>query len=386
VSQSLELLAALIHRETGISVKPAQYPSLAAAVRRVDPELDAAAFLRGARRADLLEQLIDEVTVNETFFFRQRRELDALDWHRLLAGAHARGADGVRVWVAACSTGEEAYTLAMLASDAFAPARPPVSILATDISVAVLDKASRARYGRRALRVLDRATRERYFVPAGDGIAVAPPVRELVEFRRHNLVSEALPDDGPAFDLIACRNVLIYFDGATVEHVIGLLERALAPGGTLLLGAADRLCGAATRIAPPADPPAPREGRAPRRPVRELRAPLGREPAAEPDAPLDARAYFLRGLAELSEGDPGGAVGSLRRALYVDPSFGLAAFQLGRAHEEEGDRGAARRAYEQALRTLDPDDPRYRDMLDQVDLGDVAAACALRLGALRESA
>jgi chemotaxis protein methyltransferase CheR len=388
VSQSLELLAALIRRETGISIKPAQYPSLAAAVRRVDPALDAAAFLRADGRSDrseLLDRLIDEVTVNETFFFRQRRELDALDWGRLLAGARARGDESVRVWVAACSTGEEAYTLAILASQVFAQPRPPVSILATDISAAVLDKAREARYGRRALRTLDRATRDRYFVPAGDGIAVATPVRDLVEFRRHNLVSDAPPVGGPAFDLIACRNVLIYFDGGTVERVIGLLERGLAPGGTLLLGAADRLCGSATRIAPRAD-----KGEAPppraRPPARALRAPLGRAPAPEPQVPLDARSYFLQGLSELSQSEPGDAVASLRRALYVDPTFGLAAFQLGRAHEECGNRAAARRAYEQALRTLDPDDPRYRDMLDQVDLGDVAAACALRLGALRETA
>ena len=77
---------------------------------------------------------------------------------------------------------------------------------------------------------------------------------------------------------------------------------------------------------------------------------------------------------------------SLRRALYVDPTFGLAAFQLGRAHEELGDRAAAARAYEQALRTLEPEDARHELILDQVDLGDVAAACAIRLKALRGSA
>ena len=73
---------------------------------------------------------------------------------------------------------------------------------------------------------------------------------------------------------------------------------------------------------------------------------------------------------------------SLRRTLYVDPSFGLAAFQLARAHEQGGDVAAARRAYEQALRTLDPDDIRHEAILDQVDLGDVAAACSLRLTTL----
>jgi tetratricopeptide (TPR) repeat protein len=101
------------------------------------------------------------------------------------------------------------------------------------------------------------------------------------------------------------------------------------------------------------------------------------------DDPLNADAYFLRGLAEFGLADVEAAVTSLRRALYVDPTFGVAAFELGRAHEERGDRTAAARAYEQALRTLDPDNSRHAAILDQVDVGDVAAACALRLKSLR---
>ena len=120
MSEPLAQLASLIRRETGIALKPGQLPSLAAAVRRVDPAMDAAGFLQLRRRepasAALFDRLIDEVTVNETFFFRQRRELDAIDWHRLLGAARATGSDSVRVWVAACASGEEAYTLALLAS------------------------------------------------------------------------------------------------------------------------------------------------------------------------------------------------------------------------------------------------------------------------------
>jgi tetratricopeptide (TPR) repeat protein len=102
----------------------------------------------------------------------------------------------------------------------------------------------------------------------------------------------------------------------------------------------------------------------------------------ESDA-LDADAYFVRGLVELEADDATAAAGSLRRALYVDPTFALAAFTLGRAHDARGDDLAACRAYEQALRTLDPDDDRHELLLQQVDLGDVAAACRARLGTLR---
>jgi predicted TPR repeat methyltransferase len=79
-------------------------------------------------------------------------------------------------------------------------------------------------------------------------------------------------------------------------------------------------------------------------------------------------------------------VASLRRALYVDPSFALAAFKLARAHELRGDRDAAARAYEQALHTLDPEDKRHDAILDQVDVADVAVACGVGLTRLREEA
>jgi chemotaxis protein methyltransferase CheR len=100
--------------------------------------------------------------------------------------------------------------------------------------------------------------------------------------------------------------------------------------------------------------------------------------------PLDAEAYFVRGLAELAAGDPGPASESLRRALYIDPSFALAAFQLGRAQDLRGDDRAARRAYRQALSALDDGDAgaseRHQELLEQVHTGDIAAACRARLG------
>jgi chemotaxis protein methyltransferase CheR len=427
MSSALEQVVSLIRRETGISLKPVQLPSLAAALRRVDPAMDAAAFLKAssdpAAEAGLLDRLIDEVTINETFFFRQRRELDALDWRQLLEGARATGFDSLRVWVAACASGEEAYTLAILASEAFAPDPAPVSIVGTDISPATLERARRGHYGRRAVRALDPELRARYFVPGGGGVVVGDALRRMVEFKRHNLVQDPAPvRDGRDFDLIACRNVLIYFDADSVERVIESLERPLAPHGVLVLGAADRLCGSARRLARlDVSAPAPRRRTGPPAPERVLRRPLGRDRGAialpdphAPDAglaaalnaanegdlqlavdvterlvhenPLDANAYFVRGLAELGIGHADAAVASLRRALYIDPTFGLAAFKLGRAHEEIGDRAAAARAYEQALRTLDEDDGRHESILDQVDLGDVAAACAIRLKALQAAA
>jgi chemotaxis protein methyltransferase CheR len=415
VSPALEEVAALLRRETGISLKPSQHASLAAALRRVDPALDAPRFLRVVRRSgahtDLLDRLIEQVTVNETFFFRQRSELDAIEWRPLHDAVRASGRDTIRVWVAACASGEEAYTLATMASEAFAPVPPPVSILGTDISAVTLERARRGRYGRRSIRPLLPELRDRYFVPDGDAMVAGDRLRALVEFMRHNLVLDPPPLGGDRpFDLIACRNVLIYFDSDAVERVIESLERSLAPHGMLVLGAADRLCGSARRLARlhRSQAPAPQPIRA-----APLRRPLGREPVAEPsglaealaaanagdleaalritehllkDDPLDADAYFVRALAELGLDDERAAIASLRRSLYVDPSFGLAAFQLGRAYERLGDARAAARAYDRALRTLDESAERHRLLADQVDLGDVAGACAIRLETLRATA
>jgi tetratricopeptide (TPR) repeat protein len=97
------------------------------------------------------------------------------------------------------------------------------------------------------------------------------------------------------------------------------------------------------------------------------------------DDPLDADAHFIDGLVTLEAGDLARAAGAFRRALYADATFGLAAFALGRAYDALGDATAARRAYAQALRLLDPEDDRHEVMLQQVDVGDIAAACRARL-------
>lgn len=424
----LEHVAELMRRETGIATKPAQLPSLEAALRRVDPTMTASDFLvaETADGASLLERMIDEVTVNETFFFRQRPDLDAIDWPSLVARARASGSPHARVWVAATASGEEAYTLAILASEAFAPDPPPVLIHATDISTAVLARARDGRYGGRSARLLDRAIASRYFTQEGPDVVVGERLRRIVRFSRQNLTGHFIPAAGGPFDLIACRNVLIYFDPEVVEQVVAGLTQALAPHGTLLLGAADRLCcsasellrlehGHARRRPPSRGSPVPPEPAAPRRPLGrdardtppvptatsapvlsaelndalraadqgDLQTALEATTLALDNDPLDSNAYFIRGLAERRLGRPAEAIAAFRSALYVEPGFALAAFELGRAHEACSDDGAAAavRAYNRALGALDhttANGPSYR----QVDMEAVAAVCTTRLRAL----
>jgi chemotaxis protein methyltransferase CheR len=413
VTDALGEIAELVRRETGIVTPPVRRAALSAAVARAAPGLDAGAVLAvladRAHRGELLKRLIDEVTTKETSFVRDRGQLDTIRWHALLGSARAAGSRAIRVWSAGCASGEEPYTLALLAHEAFGPMPPPVEVLGTDVSAAALAAAAAGRYQERAVRALGAPQRDRYLDRHPDGgYLVGERLRRLVRFRRHNLVLDPAPPPGEAgFDLILCRNVLIYFEQPLAARIIEALERSVQPGGQLLLGAADALQLTTVRAAT-ARTAAPGPARGLGRPGRVPQSRPSATPAAAPrdqrltaaldaasrgdrDAalaevtsllardPLDADAHFIGGLVTLEAGEPSRAAAALRRALYADATFALAAFTLGRAYDVLGDESAARRAFEQVLRTLDPDDHRHDVILAQVDLGDIAAACRVRL-------
>jgi chemotaxis protein methyltransferase CheR len=407
----LEEIVELIRQESGIQLHPDRYRALRGAIARAEPNADAAAFLElldQPGRGLAMARLLDEVTVHESSFFREWDALDALSWRLMLAHAQARGSSVIRVWSAACSAGEEPYSLAIAACEAFASTDPPVRILGTDISLGALERAREGRYRERPMLGVSPELRSRYFTQDGTEQSVGERARRIVEFRSHNLARDPIPPLGEEpFDLVLCRNVLIYFDADTVERVLPALERSIHPEGTLILGTADTLCGTNQRLTRSLE----RRDAANSRPVARRR-PLGRRPEkavtlgealeaagagrydealAGTDAllardPLDAEASFVRGLVLLESGSFAQAAEALRRALYLEPGFGLAAFQLGRAYDGLGDEPAARRVYAQALRVLEPDDTRHELLLGQTDVGDIAAACSARLEALAESA
>ncbi len=252
MSEALERVAGLVAEETGIVVKEAQFPALAAAIGPDRPRHGARPGSSpkspvGPAAALLAPHLVDEVTVQETYFFREPRELQAIDWELLLEGANRGGLGAVRIWVGACATGEEAYSLAIMASEAFGREGAPVTILGTDISTEAIRRATVADdYSERSVRDLPPDLRERYLIREQGRYRVRDSLKSLVRFRHHNLIADPSPPLGEVpFDLITCRNVLIYFDLAAVEPVIVSLESALRPGGHLILGAADRLTGTA---------------------------------------------------------------------------------------------------------------------------------------------
>lgn len=192
---------------------------------------------RLATDEDAFAALCDEMTVRETFFFRERSKLDLL--RRLVAeAAPARTRAPLRVWSAGCASGEEAYTLAAVLTDAGLRGR--FRVVGTDLSPSAVGAARNGSYGRWALRGLDEATVGRLFTVDGDRYRVREKYRTAVEFHRHNLL-DPLPAGLGGFDVVFCRNLLIYLTGDAVDRAVHRLVEALAPGGWLVTGVADPL-------------------------------------------------------------------------------------------------------------------------------------------------
>lgn len=183
-----------------------------------------------------------ELTVPETYFFRHLDQLRAFAEvalpERMMARASTRK---LRILCAGCASGEEAYTLAIYLRDRASEPLWETRVEALDINPAMLEKARRGRYSSWALRETPSPIQERWFRREGREFALDPQIREAVIFREANLVSEPLAED--SYDVIFCRNVLMYFDSDVMHDVIVRFTRALAPGGYLFLGHAETLRG-----------------------------------------------------------------------------------------------------------------------------------------------
>ncbi|EYF03994.1 CheR family methyltransferase [Chondromyces apiculatus] len=185
-----------------------------------------------------LDALIDTLVVGETYLFREVDQLEVL-CDQILAPAVARG-ERPRVWSAACATGEEPLTLAMLLDRRGLTGR--VDLVASDISNAALDRARRGDLSRRAVRSTFPETYRHWLRTDTSGATHArPELVDTITFRRVNLAEPAEVKALGAFDAVICRNVLIYFSDATTRSVVTSLHDALVPGGFLLVGASESL-------------------------------------------------------------------------------------------------------------------------------------------------
>jgi len=214
-----------------------------------------------------LEALLENLTVNETSFFRNIPQLELFSkvvLENLLHKKQERRDWSLRFWSAGCSTGQEPYTMAIQLCDALAyyylrnplpfdmpspkPLIPPpwkVEIIASDISYSALLQAEQGIYTDHQMESVDYTCRLRYFEKMGDKYSVKATLKRLVQFDFHNLKAEFLPQGN---DVIFCRNVMIYFDEAEQKRLIDKFHRCLNPEGYLLVGHAESLFGLTTKF------------------------------------------------------------------------------------------------------------------------------------------
>lgn len=192
-------------------------------------------------------RLLSSLTTNVTRFFREPHHFDELVRHiRDLPDNHRP----IRMWSAACSTGPEAYSMAIsILEDCHTTDADRLRILATDVDPLVLEKAQAGTYTQQEADGLEPSILNRHFGQSGGTFTVNPQLRNLIRFNQLNLLKEWPMQR--AFDVIFCRNVAIYFDADTQKQLWSRLVDQLAPGGLLCIGHSERLSGAASEVMTP---------------------------------------------------------------------------------------------------------------------------------------
>lgn len=238
------ILAGLIEERTGLHHAVDKRDLLAeratarALERGLDSLLDYYYLLRyDDEEGHELQRLVESLVVQETYFFR---ELDQLEVAADLLAERARAQGRARVWSAACASGEEPLSLAMLLAERGALDR--VELVASDISARSLERARQGRFGARALRAPPpRRVLDPWVTREGEGLVVRRDLVDRIDWRIVNLLDPPPPSTLGGFDVIMCRNVLIYFTDDTVRRVVDELSARLVPGGALFAGVSESL-------------------------------------------------------------------------------------------------------------------------------------------------
>ncbi|KIH78202.1 MCP methyltransferase, CheR-type [Geoalkalibacter ferrihydriticus] len=203
-------------------------------------------YLTDGKNESALSELINRISTNHTYFNREKAHFDYFQQVALPAvteNLKRRNSRDLRIWCAGCSSGEEAYTLQMLMLEYFGGdyGRWDAGILATDISERVLSIADQGIYAQERVMQLPETLQRKYFRRLPDGSSqVIESVRKEVTFRRFNLMNRQFPFKKP-FDIIFCRNVMIYFDQPTREELVGKFHQLTVPGGYLFIGHSETL-------------------------------------------------------------------------------------------------------------------------------------------------
>jgi chemotaxis protein methyltransferase CheR len=366
---------------------------------------------RGVAGGHEMESLVGELTIGETYFFRQVEHFDMLR-STIIPSLLEKNAPErrLRIWSAGCATGEEPYSIAILLEREFGSRLMgwDVSVLASDINNEFLTRAREGRYTEWAFRATPHDVRQQCFTRRGNAWILKPEYRRRVLFRRLNLASdESLAGLTGMFDLIICRNVMIYFGNDLIHHTVARFWDSLSPGGWLIVGHAEfnpDLFTQFTRVSvgdasvyqrpfpgmlaaepqpwtylpslepdlahskgirsrkkspPPAPPAAPIE--TPEITLQQVRdladrgswqaaANLGRQLTGS--QPLSAPAHFTLGLILESMASPAEAERVLRRAIYLDRDFALAHYHLANCLQSEGKDAQARKSFQNVVQLL----------------------------------
>jgi chemotaxis protein methyltransferase CheR len=240
------LLRDLVHERTGIYFEPDRYDQMLgklqgrAAAHGCRSFLDYYYILKYEEKGpDEWLRVMDAFSVQETYFWREIDQVRALV-DIVVPQWFARNLGTLRIWSAACATGEEPYTLAMALEEG-GWGHHPIQIRGSDASEAALEKARAGLYRERSFRALAPALREKYFVPAPGGSQLRKEIMDRVTFHRANLVQPV--EVTPLADayVIFCRNVFIYFSPAAISRVVASFAAVMPPGGHLFVGASESL-------------------------------------------------------------------------------------------------------------------------------------------------
>lgn len=258
-SADFKAVSEIAHAEAGIVLPPGKamlvYSRLSPLVRDSGCATFGAYILRIRENATERAKAICALTTNHTFFYRESHHFKHFEEEErpALISRLERG-EKVRVWSAGCSSGEETWSLIMTLlgpdrSAGLAIARRDFRMLASDIATHALTKAIAARYKTEDLKAVPEPLRRVWTTPDGVDSVIAPEAQALVRFRSLNLLGDWPMKRG--FDVIFCRNVMIYFDNPTKERLVARFAELLAPGGTLYIGHSERVTGPALeRLAP----------------------------------------------------------------------------------------------------------------------------------------
>ena len=382
---NLAQLTAFLANKLGLNFPPDRWPDLKRALEPIALEMGfdgVESYATWVVRAPLsqaqLDALAAQLTVGETYFFREPRAFDVLREHlipELVARRRGPAAGHLRIWSAGCCTGEEAYSLAVFFRR-FCPELREwrISILGTDLNPQFLRKAREGVYREWSFRAAPPWLKSEYFVPRGtDEFELRPEIRSMVQFEQLNLAEDqypALHNRTNALDLIFCRNVLMYFSAGQARRAIDGFSRALVTGGHLVVGVCEvssNLCpqlrprpfpeitvyqkpDATAPVPSPASVPTVVTGASVR---ASSSPPIPRR--VEPPAPDNSlappgRAELLEKATKLlHNGEYDASVTTLQKVLAAGPLDVDAALLMARAEENQGKLTDARRWIERAL-------------------------------------